>query len=62
MDDDVIPMQLTCTGCGRTVQNDLPRSQMPDQIAFLDHLRAAGWRISALPDDKHACLKCASSG
>lgn len=61
MYDDVIPMQLTCTGCGRTVKNDLPRSQMPDQIAFNDHLRAAGWSINKTPDDQHKCLKCASS-
>ena len=70
MDDDVIDMQLTCSGCGRTVKNDLPRSQMPDQLAFLERLRAAGWRAehhygsearSGQTSEKRLCHKCASS-
>jgi ribosomal protein S27AE len=70
MQDDVIAMQLTCSGCGRTVANDLPRSQMPDQLAFLERLRAAGWHAmhhhgsdanSGRTSEKRLCPKCASS-
>jgi hypothetical protein len=57
-EDDVIEMQLSCSGCGRTVKNDLPRSQMPDQLAFLDRLREAGWRLGV---NTRLCSKCASS-
>jgi hypothetical protein len=58
--DEVIAMQLTCAGCGRTVKNDLPRSQLPDHLAFIDRLHSAGWSIAKYPDNKQKCLKCAS--
>jgi hypothetical protein len=56
--DEVIAMQLTCRKCGRTVKNDFPRSQMPTQIAFNDHLRSAGWKVH---HNGSLCLKCVSS-
>jgi ribosomal protein S27AE len=59
--DEVIAMQLSCSRCGRTVKNDLPRSQMPTQIEFLGWLRSAGWSIGKVPDNKQLCHKCASS-
>ena len=63
MDDpnEIIAMQLACSRCGRTVKNDLPRSQMPTQVEFIDHLRSAGWSIAKHPDNKQMCLKCVSS-
>jgi hypothetical protein len=61
MEDEVIAMQLTCSRCGRTVKNDLPRPQMPTQVEFLKHLRDAGWSIAEVPNSKQMCLKCASS-
>lgn len=70
MDDDVIPMQLSCSRCGKTVQNDLPRSQMPDVFAFHERLRAAGWAAQhhfssnaaqGQASEKRLCPKCASS-
>lgn len=56
--DEVIAMQISCSGCSRTVKNDLPRSQMPTQIEFNDHMRNAGWNLD---HNKRLCLKCASS-
>lgn len=59
--DEIIAMSLTCTRCGRTVKNDLPRSQMPTQLEFIGHLRSAGWSISKVPNDKHMCMKCTTA-
>ena len=68
--DEVIAMQLTCSGCGRTVKNDMPRSQMPDVFAFHERLRAAGWQAEhhygsgaqgGRTTEKRLCHKCASA-
>jgi ribosomal protein S27AE len=60
---EVIAMSLTCTQCGATVRNDLPRSKMPHHLVFIEELRALGWSIT--PTTRHEnnqrCPKCASS-
>jgi hypothetical protein len=59
--DDVIAMSLTCSKCGTTVTNDLPRSKMPHHLDFIEELRGLGWSFAKLPDNKQRCPKCASS-
>jgi hypothetical protein len=64
MDDAMIEMALTCSGCGTTMRNDHPRSQMPDHLSFLQALRVLGWSIPAsngVHSSDHRCPKCVSS-
>jgi ribosomal protein S27AE len=69
-EDDVIAMQVSCSRCGKVVKNDLPRSEMPSQIEFLDRLRVAGWDVmhhqsgttgrEGGSSERRLCPKCAS--
>jgi hypothetical protein len=62
-DDDVIAMALTCSTCGATVRNDLPRSKMPHHLDFIEELRKLGWSIAPTtkPGNNQRCPKCVSS-
>lgn len=65
-DDEVIPMSITCPGCGCTVYNDNAAIRHP--LDFIAAMRDRGWHVpvtqlSTLPtsgNKGHSCPKCAS--